>query len=133
MCTSVPANVNPSMPMARTYRRHPSRLRTSLIADALYRGGHRGAEGTFMRCSAAAKGIVLALVASSLVGCVGIGGGSDDQPAPSTTAVVAEEGPPGSALIDDLVVAAPDPAAPDYVRDRFGDDWAYDPTTGCNT
>ena len=41
---------------------------------------------------------------------------------------------PPTALVDRLVVAQPDPAAPPYVRDRFdGGGWAYDPATGCNT
>jgi hypothetical protein len=31
------------------------------------------------------------------------------------------------------VVASPDPTVPDYRRARFGDDWEYDPTSGCNT
>ena len=39
-----------------------------------------------------------------------------------------------TALVERLVVAEPDPAAPPYVRDLFdGGGWAYDPTTGCNT
>lgn len=40
---------------------------------------------------------------------------------------------PAGALVDTLVVATPDPALPRYERDRFGDDWSYDPASGCNT
>lgn len=40
---------------------------------------------------------------------------------------------PVLAVVDRLVVAEVDLAFPPYVRDRFGDDWDYDPATGCNT
>ncbi len=51
-------------------------------------------------------------------------------PASSTTV---EGTAPATALVDRLRVAAPDPSLPRYQRDRFGDDWDYDPSTGCNT
>jgi uncharacterized protein YceK len=56
-------------------------------------------------------------------------------PATTTTAASVDEPTdlPATALIDTLHVAAPDPTIPDYVRDRFGDDWDYDPATGCST
>ncbi|MCB0962361.1 MAG: HNH endonuclease [Acidimicrobiales bacterium] len=38
-----------------------------------------------------------------------------------------------AAAVDRLEVrTAEDPALPDYRRAEFGDDWDYDPTTGCN-
>lgn len=38
-----------------------------------------------------------------------------------------------AATVDRLVVAEPDPGLAPYRRDHFGDDWDYDPATGCNT
>lgn len=61
--------------------------------------------------------------------------------APTTTSTTASPMPslpvavpdvPATALVDRLALAdATTP--PTYVRDRFGDDWAYDPASGCNT
>jgi hypothetical protein len=57
----------------------------------------------------------------------------------SVTSVTRDQGTeadvttPASALVDGLTVANPDSTAPDYVRDRFGDGWDYDPASGCNT
>ena len=39
---------------------------------------------------------------------------------------------PATALLDRLVVTAPDPRRPDYRRDEFGDGWSYDRSSGCN-
>lgn len=50
-------------------------------------------------------------------------------PARAPTATDSVAGAP----VDRLVVADPDPTLPRYERDRFGDDWSYDPATGCNT
>ena len=40
---------------------------------------------------------------------------------------------PATALVDRLVVRAPDPAVPDYRRKAFGSGWDYHPESGCNT
>ena len=65
---------------------------------------------------------------------------STTAPAPPTTAAPTTAPPttgdaplPATALVDRLRVAEPDPSLPRYERDRFGDDWAYDPATKCNT
>jgi hypothetical protein len=39
---------------------------------------------------------------------------------------------PVAALLQQIPVATPDPGRPPYDRDAFGD-WAYDPSSGCNT
>jgi hypothetical protein len=39
---------------------------------------------------------------------------------------------PATALIDALPLVDATPV-PDYLRARFGDDWDYDPASGCNT
>lgn len=50
----------------------------------------------------------------------------------TTTSATTSDGP-ASAVVDRLVVADVDAGLAPYVRDRFGDDWDYDPATGCNT
>lgn len=49
----------------------------------------------------------------------------------SSTTTAPDAGSRG--LVDQLVVAAPDPAQPPYRRDAFGSGWSYDSATGCNT
>jgi hypothetical protein len=51
--------------------------------------------------------------------------------APTSTTTRPAEGSP-EALLAGLVVRESDPPAP-YRRDAFGDDWDYDPVSGCNT
>ena len=54
-------------------------------------------------------------------------------PASTTTRITTTTGPGGAAeLLGSLTVRSADAAAP-YRRDAFGDDWDYDPATGCNT
>jgi len=55
-------------------------------------------------------------------------------PPMSTTAITtsAATSGPALALVDTLVVAAADDD-PVYRRAAFGDDWSYDPISGCNT
>lgn len=51
----------------------------------------------------------------------------------STTTTTTAAPPGAAAAVDRLEVrTADDPALPDYRRAEFGDDWDYDPTTGCN-
>jgi hypothetical protein len=52
--------------------------------------------------------------------------------APAPSLPIALPDVPATALVDRLALADGTPP-PDYVRDRFGDDWAYDPASGCNT
>lgn len=42
-------------------------------------------------------------------------------------------GPDRSVAIDRLLVTPAQPDLPPYRRDAFGDGWAYDPASGCNT
>ncbi len=52
----------------------------------------------------------------------------DPRPAPT-----AGDQPSGPAAVDRLVVTTPQTDLPPYRRDAFGDGWAYDYATGCNT
>jgi hypothetical protein len=92
------------------------------------------------RWGAAIAGV---LVAAALAGCTGteIGAGSQ-QPAPTTaptsapaaTAPGTAPGPVAVPAVDALEVrTSDDPLLPDYRRAEFGGDWAYDPSSGCNT
>lgn len=78
--------------------------------------------------------VVVAFVASRDRGGPEVGAGSavatTTRPSPTTTT----EPVPGSAAaqLTGLEVRAADPSAP-YRRAEFGDDWDYDPASGCNT
>jgi hypothetical protein len=50
----------------------------------------------------------------------------------STSAITTRASGSALAVVDTLVVAAADDD-PEYRRAAFGDDWNYDPITGCNT
>lgn len=87
-------------------------------------------------------GLVL-VVAAVLVATLRPGLGSDEPPAASprsTTTTRATSpgattsgGATASALVDSLTVAGPPAGLAPYRREAFGDDWDYDPATGCNT
>ncbi|HWJ63518.1 MAG TPA: HNH endonuclease family protein [Acidimicrobiales bacterium] len=77
--------------------------------------------------------VVLAI--GLLVGKADDGGRDGDVvPRSTTTDAAAATSDPGSVeeLLTGLAVRSSDPAA-DYRRAAFGDDWDYDPASGCNT
>lgn len=90
----------------------------------------------------AVRGCVAALAVLVAAGCVDASssGGTSSPPstdapatAPSTSPVTPSPSTGPVPELDGLAVAEPDPALPPYRRAAFGDDWDYDPTTGCNT
>ena len=61
------------------------------------------------------------------------GTSATDGPSTSTTTVTTGSTTAARAELARLVVATPDPGLAEYRRAAFGDGWAYDPTSGCNT
>lgn len=91
-----------------------------------------------------AAAAVAVLAAAGCVGSASSGGsGFDGSPstAPTEVATSATSTSPVTPSpstgpvpeLDGLVVAEPDPDLPPYRRAAFGDDWDYDPASGCNT
>ncbi len=77
--------------------------------------------------------MALVAVVAVLVFVASSGGGESAPPdaAPATTTRAPAAGSAASVL-EGLPVRTTDPVAP-YRRAEFGDDWDYDPATGCNT
>ncbi len=77
----------------------------------------------------------LVLGATLLGACTSSDGTASTTTTGTTSTTSSTTGIPATAraAVDALMVAQPPTGLAPYRRDAFGNDWAYDPTTGCNT